>query len=268
VKASIILPTYNEKENIGLLIKSIEKAVSSDYEIIVVDDNSPDGTAKKVAELAKTNERIRLILRMNERGLASAIGRGFSEAYGDILIAMDTDLSHPPDIINKLLKEIHNFDIVVASRYVKGGLMYSSIKKQVYLSKIINHFIRIALGLKIHDVTGGYFAIRKSVLQKINPKLVFRYYGDYFFEMVYYLQKQNIRFKEIPFTYSPRRHGTSKTKIISGGLLYLREVYKLRAYDSRILTFLMRLTAEIGFLNRFYIKYRIWGDDGCVGVKT
>ncbi len=120
-KISVILPTYNERENIGRLVERIFRSVNDSLQIIVVDDDSPDGTWKVVQEIAERDNRVRLLRRVGRRGLRSALVEGISLAQGEIVVWMDCDFSMPPEIVPHLVREIGAFDIVIGSRYVEGG---------------------------------------------------------------------------------------------------------------------------------------------------
>lgn len=169
MKVSIILPTYNEKDNVVAVIKDIEHHIKSPFEILVVDDNSPDGTAQAARKLNKSN--VRIIKRTIEKGLVSAIQRGIDEAKGNIIVWMDCDLSHPPHLLPLLLKQIEQegYDIVIASRYVKGGKDTRPLLRRSY-SIAINLFARLLLTYKITDYTTGFVAGRKEVFRDIRLK--------------------------------------------------------------------------------------------------
>ena len=227
---SIILPTYNEKDNVKNLVHSIKKnLLGTKHEIIIVDDNSPDGTYDIAKKIAKKDASVRAIVRKKKRGLALSIKEGISISKGDILIFMDSDLSHPPRYIPTLIKEISGNDIVIASRFIKGGKMIYGNGIQVLASKSINFFVRSMLGLKIKDVTGGFFAMRRSVLGRIDLDKIFNFYGDYFFRLMHCLKNEGLKIKEVPFTYEPRVTGVSKTRLLRVGFLYIREVFKILA---------------------------------------
>lgn len=224
VKFSVILPTYNEAGNIENLVVEIRKQLGrAKYEIIVVDDCSPDGTWK-IAKGMEKNGLCRLVLRKSERGLATAIMEGIEKSNGDYIIVMDTDFSHPPSVIRKFVRLSRTHDFVVASRYVEAG------KTPVLnwlTSRPINILIAVILGLRKKDLTGGFFALKKEALRNMPLERIFYGYGDYFFRLAYYLSSKGIDAKEIPFEYERRAHGSSKTRI-AHGLIFLAEAIKLR----------------------------------------
>lgn len=227
MKLSIILPTYNERENIIPLINSLKENLEDfEKEIIVIDDNSPDGTGRLVEDFS--DKEVKCIIRMDERGLATALMRGIFESSGDVLVFMDTDFSHHPKVIPRLLNQLGRYDLVFASRYVHGGSMLTDRKFQYPLSKLLNLFIKIFLGIPILDSTNGFFVAKKEAFKSLKFKRIFDGYGDYCFKLIYFLQKRKTRMKEIPFIYEKRKSGESKTGILGIGLLYLKQIAKLR----------------------------------------
>ena len=172
-KLSLVIPTYNEAVNIAKLclkIINILDRISLDFEIIIVDDNSPDGTWKIVEELAKQDLRIKLVRRMCSKGLASAVVDGWEVSQGGILGVIDADLQHPPEILEKMTSQIFNhqeIDIVIASRYVAGGGILNRSFWQIFRSRIAI-FLGIIFVPKIFksvkDPLSGYFLMRKEVI--------------------------------------------------------------------------------------------------------
>src|SRR3989338_4604544 len=153
---SVVLPTYNEKDNIGELIRQIYHYTGKDlFEVIVVDDDSPDGTWKVVKRLQGKFRNLRLIVRKGPKGLPSAIWRGIKESKGDILLWMDCDFSHPPQYIPKMLGYIKDYDIICSSRYVGIGKDGRSFMR-ILASKVVNLLANIVLGLKVKDLTSGF----------------------------------------------------------------------------------------------------------------
>ncbi len=171
-KTSIIIPTYNEKDNIGILLKGIhESMVGQDYEVIIVDDDSPDGTAGTAECLTRTYP-VKVVIRKGVRGLATAVVEGFRHAKGEVLVVMDADLQHPPEKIVCLLTEISNgFDIAIASRLEEGGYKnFNFIRKtQSKVANLIGHLLIHKLN-GIKDIQSGFFAFRKEVIDKIELK--------------------------------------------------------------------------------------------------
>lgn len=248
---SIILPTFNEKENIVPLILEINKMMKREKEIIVVDDNSPDGTAKEVKKMIKDKKikNLRIIIRRKKRGLTASIWEGILKSRGEIIVWMDCDFSHPPSVIPNLIKQIDNgYDIVVASRFVKGGEYKKNIENksesflQVILSRILNYSIQILLGGEFKDYTSGFIAIRRKVFSDIKLS---GDYGEYFIDLITRATLLKYKVKEIPFVNLPRRYGESKTGSAPGALLkrgakYINLSFKL---------FTLRLAYRYGFID-------------------
>jgi len=238
VKISIILPTYNERENIIELIRAIDVVIREDNEIIVVDDNSPDGTSQVVEKFiaSDTHGNVRLITRTSNRGLTNSIKEGIENARGDIVVWMDCDFSMPPEIIPKLIAEIDlGYDIAVGSRFVKGGSFKKNTSNSqdswvvVFLSRVLNSTIRILLGGSFKDYTSGFIAIRRNVFDRVTFS---GDYGEYFMDLIFRAQLYNYKIIEIPYVCLPRERGESKTgsnmyQYSMRGLKYLRTALKL-----------------------------------------
>lgn len=230
MKVSVILPTYNERDSIVLLVREISDILSRemlDFEVIVVDDNSPDGTHQLLCEVFPENPGVKALLRVNEKGLASAIMHGIRNATGDTVVVMDTDFNHPPNLIPLLIKITEYFDIAVGSRYVIGGGMETS--RARYLgSKLFNKFIHYTLGVKTTDNLSGFFAFKSHILNGINLEAIFYGYGDYFIRFLYIMQRNKRFILEIPVVYKDRKGGLSKTNIRKELLRYTTTVIKIR----------------------------------------
>jgi len=238
VMVSVILPTFNECDNIIALIERIIKSLPMEKEIIVIDDDSPDGTSELVARRYRNNPFVRLINRKNERGLTSAVQRGINEATGDIIVWMDCDLSMPPEKIPELIGKIteQGFDVAVGSRYVEGGAdkRTSSGKAMLFihktLSTLITRFTSFMLWKDFYDWTSGFIAVKSEVIKKIPLK---GDYGEYFIEMIYCILKSGYKVVEVPYHLIPREHGESKTAtnifgFFKRGIKYLTKVISLK----------------------------------------
>ncbi len=218
MKVAVVLPTYNEKENIYEMISQIERVFQQTGVhgwIVVVDDSSQDGTIEEVESLKEEYGNIRLIVRRGERGLGSAIVRGFKEALhafnADAYVQMDADLSHPPSTIPKLLKALEeNFDIAIASRYCEGGdsLGWSPFRKIV--SWAANWYATSLLDIKVTDVTTGFKAYNARALTSLVELNLESSSYAYQVESLYQLLKKGYRAVEIPFVFVNRRVGKSK----------------------------------------------------------
>jgi len=211
-KSIIVIPTYNEIENISKLIDTIFN-IKSDIDILIVDDNSPDGTAEVVSKIMNKDSRIHLIKRPGKMGLGTAYCDGFKYALEkgfDYIFEMDADFSHNPEDIPRFLEEIHNYDLVIGSRYVSGVNVVNWPLKRLILSYGANLYTRIITGMPVHDATGGFKCFRAEALKKIDlNKIKSNGYG-FQIEMNFRLWKSGARLKEIPIIFIDRRSGVSK----------------------------------------------------------
>lgn len=235
---SIIIPTYNESLNIVNLINEINSTMRDFgyYEVVIVDDNSPDHTVETIInaydktgkfKVFKIREKIGVlsheyfliyptinneffikVIKRNERsGLISAIYEGFKSSIGKFLIVMDADFSHQPSILIKLIGEINNSacDLVIASRYLKGGKIIGWTPKRIFYSKFATNLSKMIFGLKVSDPMSGYFIVKRHIVRAI------RFDTSGFKILLEILVKsKNIKIKEIPYTFSDRAHGVSK----------------------------------------------------------
>ncbi len=213
IRVSAVLATLNEAENIGPLIEGVLAALATvpdvEPEVVVVDDDSPDGTADVVAALQAERPEVRLVRRRGERGLTSAIRRGVAESRGDVVIWMDCDLSHPPSVIPALLAELsRGADVAVASRYVRGGADRRDEDLHRALSLVINGLSWALLDRRFRDYTSGFVAARRAVLDATRLE---GDYGEYFISFIYQALRAGFSVREVPFANYSRRHGESKT---------------------------------------------------------
>ncbi|MCS7184978.1 MAG: glycosyltransferase [bacterium] len=205
---SIIIPTYNESKNIKeLIMKIFEVLKDEDYEVIVVDDNSPDGTYKVVCESAKRNPRVKPILRKHIRGLSSAVLDGMKKSKGEKIVVMDADLSHDPVVIPQIITALDLYEVVVCSRRVKGGGAEKWPLYRRLISSIANFLVKTLVGVKIKDTMSGFFGIRRNTLFKVIDKVNPRGY-KILLEILVRLKNPNII--EIPFIFRDRKQGYSK----------------------------------------------------------
>ena len=211
---SVIFPTYNEKDNIGPLIKEILKYTPASTEVIVVDDNSPDGTWEVVDRMREDLPNLYLLRRMDQRGLASALRDGIAFSKGEIIVWSDCDFSMPPEKVKDLLEGIaQGQDVVVGSRFVKGGgvqiVSGSNDTLLAYLMSVaLNVFIQRTLGRSFKDYTSGFIAFRRKVLDHISLR---GDYGEYFIDFIYRARKWGYQVLEIPYMCVERRTGVGKT---------------------------------------------------------
>ena len=213
MKVSIVLPTYNERENIIQLISKLKEQLIKkfEYEIIVVDDNSPDKTWQLIENYQKIDSNIQLILRADERGLTSALNSGLSVSTGDLIVWMDCDLSHPPELLTSLISEISDYDAVIASRFIKGGKDDRDGKYffQKILSLFLSKLFYFVTRNPVKDISSGYIIIKSKWLKNTLP--LEGDYGEYFIDLICRLHRANCRIKEIPYSFVNRKFGESKT---------------------------------------------------------
>jgi dolichol-phosphate mannosyltransferase len=221
---SVIVPTFNEKDNILVLIDKIHQELSGmKHQIIVVDDNSPDGTYRIVCE--KKYDFVKPILRMSDPGLAKSIRTGLEAADGNVFVVMDSDFNHQPYYLPRMVKNLEFYDCVVASRFVYGGLMDS--RWRHILSWIFNIFVRLVTGKLITDSLYGFFAIRRSVIKKLDYDKIFWGYGDYCIRLMYYLQETEPEILQIPVVNGRRLKGQGNGRFLKVFVQYTAETIKL-----------------------------------------
>lgn len=225
---SIVLPTYNEAGHIARLVESIchEAARAGEFEVVVVDDDSPDGTADAVAAIARTDGRVRIERRTTERGLASAIWRGIEMARGDTIVVMDADFNHSPKEIPKFCALLSLFDVVIGSRFTMRGGMRS--RGRYIGSYLFNFMLRIVLRTQVQDNLSGFFAAPAAFLRRIEPSSVFFGYGDYFIRLLILAWRDGASILEVPVFYGERPTGTSKTTFTRTLPSYIAAVMRLR----------------------------------------
>jgi dolichol-phosphate mannosyltransferase len=227
---SVVLPTYNERDGIAELVAEIlgvTRAAGLEPEVLVVDDDSPDGTAAHVREVFRADPAVRVHVRRGERGLASAIHRGIREARGDVVAVMDSDGNHDPALLPLMARCAQDFDVVVGSRYVLGGGMLTS-RFRYWGSYAFNILIRTILGLRIHDNLSGYLVFRPDRLRGLDADAVFHGYGDYAIRLLHHVVRHGGRVLEIPTVYRFRKGGESKTRFFAYFWTYLGSVLRLR----------------------------------------
>lgn len=229
MKALIIIPTYNELNNIQKLIPEILKSYP-DLHILVVDDNSPDKTADHVNSLAEKDERVKCIKREKKMGLGTAYVAGFKYMLAngyDAAIQMDADFSHDPKEIKKLLSVMDVYDLVIGSRYIYGVRVINWPIRRLLLSYFANLYTRIITGLPIKDATGGFKCFRREVLQAIDLDEIRSNGYSFQIEMNFITWKKKFKLTEIPITFVDRVKGSSKmSKKIVREAVFM--VWKLR----------------------------------------
>ena len=259
---SIVLPTYNESQNIPRILDSIAETLPANVpaEIIVVDDNSPDGTgdiATRHAEgIANKLLHVRILRRPDKLGLSSAILAGVQLATGDVIVVMDGDFSHPPDAIPIMLAELRDlkYDIVVASRYIKGGSITGWPFKRRLMSKGATKIAQIGLGIEVNDPMSGFFAFRRRIIDGIKFDAI-----GYKMLLEILVKAKGAKVKEVPYTFTNRRAGTSKldsTVVFD----YFRAVWRLYRYGRSVAQGERR--ASVRFLSKAARFYTI----GAIGL--
>lgn len=230
---SIIIPTYNEAKNIKSLLDSISKNIpdQTKAETIVVDDNSPDGTAEIVKNYNKSishlaNHSISLIMRKDQRGLSSAILDGIRKAKGDLIVVMDSDHSHPPELIPKMIEILQQtkYDLVVASRYISDGAIRGWSTKRKLISKTATKIARHGLGINTEDPMSGFFAFRKALINNLKFDAI-----GYKMLLEILVKARDVSVKEIPYTFTDRKYGSSKLGL-TAIFDYCKSVWKLYRY--------------------------------------
>jgi len=222
MNVAVIIPTLNEAENIGKLIPSIHDALKSDYIVVVVDDNSKDGTQDVVLNLSKSYP-VKLIARPGKLGLASAVIDGINAQQADAYIVMDADFSHPPELLPELRRNIETYDLVVASRHVKGGGVSGWPLKRRIISSVA---ILMARPLtRVKDTTSGFFAIRGACLKNVNlTPLGFKIGLECF------VKANWDSYIELPFIFTDRKYGSSKLRR-GEFLAYIKHLSQLYLYS-------------------------------------
>jgi dolichol-phosphate mannosyltransferase len=208
----VVIPTYNERENIGKLIPVVLEQ-DAGIHILVVDDASPDGTADLVKTMQKENDRIHLILRSGKMGLGSAYREGFGyalESGAEYILEMDADFSHDPHQIPRFLDEIQQYDLVIGSRYLRGVNVVNWPISRLLLSYFANMYARIITGIPVRDCTGGYKCFRRKTLEAIDLSRIHSDGYAFQIEMNYHCWKAKFRIREISIVFTDRIDGISK----------------------------------------------------------
>lgn len=227
----VVIPTYNERDNIGPIIARLHAAAPTTH-VLVVDDGSPDGTGEIVDKLAASDERVHVMHRTSKAGLGAAYIAGFQWAlereYG-VMVEMDADGSHPPEDLPRMLAALSDADLVIGSRYAPGGKVVNWPKRREVLSRGANLYSRIALGAKVDDITAGYRAYRRQVLEALDlPAIASQ---GYCFQIDLTLRTLEAGFTivEVPITFTDRERGESK---MSGDIV--REaLWKVTSWGAR-----------------------------------
>jgi dolichol-phosphate mannosyltransferase len=208
----VVVPTYNEKENVGRITERIREAVP-ETDILIADDNSPDGTGLIADELADADSHIKVMHRNGKEGLGAAYLAGFGwsldEGY-DVIVEMDADGSHRPEDLPRLLERLRTADLVLGSRWVDGGQVINWPKSREILSRGGNFYTRLAMQVPIKDATGGYRAFRANTLRALDLDSIESYGYVFQVDMATRVHKLGMVVAEVPITFEEREFGTSK----------------------------------------------------------
>lgn len=225
MRTTIVIPTYNERENIARLLEAIGRLPAPNLSILVVDDSSPDGTGEIVRAISDRDAFVRLLSRPVKQGLGRAYTAAFSSLLGpsggstgrpdpvpqpDIIVQMDADFSHQPVDLPRLLAALEHADLVIGSRYVPGGCTENWALPRRVLSRGANQYARLVTGVAIHDFTGGFNAWRAGTLAAVHPETIHAEGYGYLIELKVRAARQGARIAEIPITFIERRVGQSK----------------------------------------------------------
>ncbi|BAH48509.1 putative polyprenol-phosphate mannosyltransferase [Rhodococcus opacus B4] len=217
----MIIPTYDERENLGLIVRRLHAALPRTH-VLVVDDGSPDGTGDVADALASNDDagRIHVMHRTEKNGLGAAYIAGFRWGLDrdyTVLVEMDADGSHAPEQLHRLLDQVDaGADLVLGSRYVPGGTVVNWPKHREWLSRGGNIYSRLALGVKIKDITGGYRAYRREVLEKLDLAAVESHGYCFQVDLAWRAIQEGFTVREVPITFTEREIGESK---MSGGIV-------------------------------------------------
>ena len=208
----VVVPTYNERQNIAEIIARVLRSAPA-VDVLVVDDNSPDGTGALASALASGHDRINVLHRLGKEGLGAAYRAGFAwglERGYERLVEMDADGSHQPEQLEPLLAALTHADVVLGSRWVPGGSVVNWPLRRRFLSRAGSTYARIALGLPVRDVTGGYRAFTADALREIGYQDVLSQGYCFQIDMLWKAYSAGLRISEVPITFVERVHGESK----------------------------------------------------------
>ena len=230
-KALVIIPTYNESDNVERMLNYLNE-LYPELSVLIIEDGSPDGTAQIVKRVQQTNPKVHMIERKGKLGLGTAYLTGFKWALEhnfEFVFEMDCDFSHDPKDIAGLLESAQENDLAVGSRYVGGIRILNWPMKRLLLSYFASIYTQIITGMKIQDATGGFKCFRASTLRKINLDKVFSNGYSFQIELNYRVWKKGLKIKEVPITFSERREGQSK---MSRKIIYeaVWAVWRLRLF--------------------------------------
>jgi len=233
MKTIVMLPTYNEAENITSMITALRALKIPGLEILVVDDNSPDGTASIIKQLMKKDKTVHLLLRTKNKGRGTAGIAGYKQALAlgaDVVCEMDADFSHDPRTLPTLLANLSSADMVLGSRAVRGGSDADRPWLRRKITKLANLYIQLLLGLPVRDCNSGYRCFKRPVLEAINLDTLTSKGPDIVQEVIYKVHLKGFTIKEVPISFIERRKGTSKftIKLLYKGYILIIKLRLLR----------------------------------------
>ena len=232
----VVIPTYNERDNVESIVTRTRSAVP-DADVLIVDDNSPDGTGALADALAAADDAVHVLHRTEKAGLGAAYIAGFRWAADrgyDVMVEMDADGSHAPEQLPGLLDALHNADVVLGSRYVPGGRVVNWPRTREWLSRGGNRYTRLVLGLPLQDATGGYRAYRREVLAALPLDEVASQGYCFQVDLAWQAWRLGYSIREVPITFVEREHGESKmSRAIVGEALLRVTGWGIRSRRSR-----------------------------------
>jgi dolichol-phosphate mannosyltransferase len=236
-KTLIIVPTYNEIENLENVYGQITNAAKACH-ILIIDDGSPDGTGKLADKIAKKDKRVEVMHRAGKLGLGTAVTAGFHFALDrryELILTIDADLSHNPSYIPQMISLMDEYDLVIGSRYIRDGGMVNWSLPRLLISLFTNYMLKKILGMEMKDCSGGFKCYTAELIRKINVDRVISPGYVFYVEILYRAVRAGARVKEIPIIFVNRRQGKSK--------LHIREVigYAVSVFRLRWLTLIGRL---------------------------
>jgi dolichol-phosphate mannosyltransferase len=236
VKAVVCLPTYNERENLERMVAALaDKGVS----VLVIDDNSPDGTGRLADELASRNGHVDVLHRERKEGLGPAYLAGFKRVLEDreveLVLEMDADFSHDPNDVPRLIEAARNADLVLGSRYVEGGSIGSWGLARRFVSAGGSLYARVLLGVGVRDLTGGFKCFRREVLERLDLDAIDSRGYAFQIETTYRALRTGFRVTEVPIAFVDREHGGSKmSRSIVLEAIWKVPLLRLRALAGRL----------------------------------
>lgn len=215
VNAVVVIPTYNEAENIEPVVERT-LAAAPEAEVLIVDDNSPDGTGEIGDKLAELHDEVHVLHRDRKEGFGVAYRAGFDWALAhdyEAVVEMDADGSHQPEDVPRLLEELASADIAMGSRWVPGGRAENWPRRREFLSRAGNLYARRALGLNLRDVTGGFRAFRRKALERLDPDGIDSRGYCFQVDLARRADEAGLRAVEVPIVFREREHGRSKMSL-------------------------------------------------------